>query len=240
MEERLNERSLTTPNPDPTLATIAILLRENSNLRELFESRLEALRVRMGERDKAVELLERHVGDVPTEMSAKIAQLQSLVDEMFNTIEQRFITMDQKFIGIETQFRERDERVRESATARDTAVAAALQAQKEAAGAQNESLTLSIDKSEKSTSEQISQQGTLLQTSVGSLNDKISAVDTRMTRIESLGLGTSAANDAQRANHTSAQQDQSHTLAIITAILGGIFGLVGLVSAIIAIASRLH
>src|ERR1035441_9083425 len=61
----------------------------------------------------------------------------------------------ERFIGVQKQFDERDVRTAGAVIAGTTAVNAALQAQKEAAGAQNDSLTASITKSEAATVKQI-------------------------------------------------------------------------------------
>jgi hypothetical protein len=235
-----SSRFQATVNVDPAYLTREDVLREINSLRELFDSRLNGITARLDAMDKAVELLDKHVSIVPSETDIKVGQLHAVVDEMFQTQGQRFTTVDEKFKGIETQFEERDVRVKDQAISATTAVNAALQAQKEQAFSQTESLTKSIEKSERSTHEQIAQQGQLLQSSVSSLNDKIGALDLRVTRFESLGLGTAAANEAQRANHSVATQDSSHNLAVTTAVLGAVFGLVGVVSTIIAIASRLR
>lgn len=94
--------------------------------------------------------------------------------------------------GIQTQFEERDVRTNQSAIASKTAVDAALQAQKEAAGEQNRSLTLSINKSEEATQKQLEQQRNVLVSVEQTLSDKINDVANRMTRFEGQGIGKSS------------------------------------------------
>lgn len=169
------------------------------SLREVVFTRLDAL-------DKATAVAHEDAARIPTELDKQIANLKALVYETFKTV-------DEKFAGIATQFSERDVRVRESAASQTTAVSAALQAAKEAVGEANKSFMLSIDKSEKSTLEQIAQQRLLLQSVEKSLGDKIGANESRMTRQESLDQGASGAR-------LSRQSSGGYVASIIFGIIG--------------------
>lgn len=247
------------PVPDPTVLTSAALVREIAGLRELLETKFdtriaaidEATRLRHNEQVSSLAYMREEMHRMPILNEEKIRCLQEVVDATLKTYDEKIhkaeaqftemlATQNEKFRGIDKQFEERDVRTRDAAVARDTAVAAALQAQKESAGAQNESLTLSINKAERSTSEQISQQGTLLQNSVGALNDKIGGsggLAERMTRFEGLGLGTASAEAVARQN---IQTTHSGNSLVIGVIFGSLGALIGVTSLIVAIVSRIH
>jgi hypothetical protein len=237
------------PVPDPTLLTTEALHREIASLRELEETRLEGLESKLETRldgmDRAVDLIHGAADRIPSETDIKVASVKELVMAEIEAARDGFAaevkTINEKFDGIATQFHERDERVKESATARDTAVAAALQAQKESAGAQTESLTLSIGKSEKSTSEQITQLATLQQQNTAAVNDKVNALAERMTRFEGLGLGAQTAENTARLNSTLGlqglgvhTQQNSLTLAIAGLAFTLLIGSAGIVIALLA------
>ena len=99
-------QTLSKPDPDPTILTTENLRREIANLKELLETRLNG------------------------NDAARVAQhdlIKAEIGILSNVTEQRFA-------GIETQFSERDKRTEQLSMADKTAIAAALQAQKEAAG----------------------------------------------------------------------------------------------------------
>jgi hypothetical protein len=108
------------------------------------------------------------------------------VYESFQTVQ---ATTEVQFRGIQTQFQERDVRTTLATTSAQTAVGAALQAQKEAAGEQNRSLSLSIDKSEAGTQSRLTQQGEQISTVERTLNDKIAVLSSRVDRAEGTGTG---------------------------------------------------
>jgi uncharacterized coiled-coil protein SlyX len=163
------------PIPDPTLLTTEQLRRELGSLRELVETRLAGM-------DKATVLLNDGVTRVPTEIDKQISHLKELFIEKFGSVEKQFV--------------ERDVRTVAAATAATTAVNAALQAQKEAAGAQNDSLSASIAKSEAATIKQIEGINDLLAAQGAALGDKIVAVSARLDRGEgATSGGASKRND---------------------------------------------
>lgn len=188
----LNKTSV--PVPDPTVLTTAALIREieslrermthdNTFLRELIEARLNGS-------DKAVELLRSMTDRTPASITAAISQLQALHDEKFHSIE---ALVDTRFDGIDTQFLERDKRTEQLSLADKTAIAAALQAQKEAAGAQNESNTTANNKMEASFAKLIDQTQTLLQAVTRNTDDKINDIKSRLDK----GEGKSSVSDPQ-------------------------------------------
>ncbi len=196
------------PVPDPTVLTTASLLREIGSLRELLLARITAL-------ENAVALAHENLVRVPTETDKAIDHLREVVF-------QRFDVEKQKFIGIQTQFEERDTRVEQTATAYKEALGAALQAQKEAVGKQNDNFSLSIAKSETATNKQIDQLGQLQAASAQAANEKIDDLKQRITLLEGQDRGKSTAVVAQHAATWNAANIWGIALGIIgTLIISG-------------------
>lgn len=156
------------PLPDPTVLTTQQLQREIMALREIIEARLAG-------NDKLSNVLQSQVDSRSDSIKAEVGHLRTEHEE--------------KFKSIATQFTERD--IRTEQTARDSKVAvdAALQAQKEAAGAQNESNAASISKSEAAFTKQIDQIGVIMSTTVKGTDEKIEDIKTRITQIEGRSAG---------------------------------------------------
>jgi len=167
------------PIPDPTILTTLQLQREISALKEIIFTRLDA-------NDKAVELLHADVTRVPTDTDKAIAHLKELHNERFE--------------GIEKQFSERDTRMTRELEHSQTALEAALLSAEKAVNKQNENFALSIAKSENATNKQMEQQATLIHTSNGALESKISDLKDRVTIIEGK---TSGQMQAQVTHQTS-------------------------------------
>jgi hypothetical protein len=104
--------------------------------------------------------------------------------------------MMKNFGSVQKQFAERDVRTDQAAIATKIAVDAALQAQKEAAGAQNESNSAAITKSEAASAKQMDGIQALLQSESKATGEKfddikttIASLDTRLTALASHGKG---------------------------------------------------
>lgn len=158
------------PNPDPTLRTIENMLREVSSARNEARSSVESLRdvieTRLEAMDKAIELLQKATDRFPAHVANEVGTLRQLHAE--------------KFESIQVQFRERDTRTDQTSRDTKTAIDAALQAQKEAAG-----------KSEVSFTKQIDQIGDLIGTMGKGFDDKVSDLKDRITMMESNKKGGS-------------------------------------------------
>ncbi len=113
-----------TPVPDPTVLTTQQLTIGLAALREILETRLDAM-------DIATELNKAATDKLPVYICDKIASLSKLVDE--------------KFTGVEKQFVERDTRTDKIAELGQKALEAALSAAKEAVGKTEVSFTKQID-----------------------------------------------------------------------------------------------
>lgn len=140
------------PDPDPTLLTTENLRREIANLKELIEARLAA------------------------SDAARIA-LHALITAEIQVLSS---VTEQRFESIATQFAERDKRTEQLSLADKTAIAAALQAQKEAAGATNESNSVALAKMENNFTKLIDQGQTLLQSVAKNMDDKINDMKSRI------------------------------------------------------------
>ena len=136
-----------TPRPDPTLLTTQQLIREQAGLKELVlsivEGNFKVIDTRLIGMDRALQLLHEQQEGRQQVIDVSIGQLRALHSEKFDSIamnlDERDKRLDERFDGIGTQFQERDKRTEQLSLADKTAIAAALQAQKEAAGATNES-----------------------------------------------------------------------------------------------------
>jgi hypothetical protein len=135
--------------------------RELTALRSVLEARLDGM-------DRAMVLFSDNLTRVPTDTDKQVGHLKELHDE--------------KFLSIQKQFDERDVRTDQAAIATKIAVDAALQAQKEAAGAQNESNAAAIAKSEAATAKQIDGIVALLGGSNKASDEKISDLKSRLDR----------------------------------------------------------
>jgi len=156
------------PDPDPTERTIDSLRREIGALRELIEARLDG-------GDKAIKLLQETTDRFPAHVDRAVFTLEKLHSE--------------KFESIQVQFKERDVRTEQSGVSTKTAVDAALQAAKEAVGAQNVSSAQAIAKSEAATTKQIDAIGTLISTQAKGTDDKIDDIKSRLQSIEARKAG---------------------------------------------------
>jgi SMC interacting uncharacterized protein involved in chromosome segregation len=146
--------------------------------------------------DSTIALLIERIKDSTAERLREIEHLRTLHEE--------------KFDSVQTQFLERDVRSRASESAANTAVNAALQAQKEAASAQNEANAAAITKSEAATVKQIDGILALLASSTKATDEKITSINQRLDRGEGEGRGV-------QQNRT----DNHMTIGSVVGILGG-------------------
>ncbi len=128
------------PNPDPTVRTVEQLQRDIGATREIVEAtiagQISTITQRLVGMDKAIELVQESTNRIPKHIIDEVGKLEALHSERFASVERR---TEIQLQSIAIQFAERDKRTEQLSLADKTAIAAALQAQKEAAGAQNES-----------------------------------------------------------------------------------------------------
>ena len=196
----------TKPNPDPTERTLQESMKAMAALKELFEVHVNSVKEDLAH-------LRLIVDGRPAAIVAEIAHLSKLTDEQFHALE---TLMLQKFQGVADQF-----------SGRDTALAAALLAQKTSVEEQNKSNALSAAKAEAATTKQIDGIQTLLTTMSQGTDDKIDAVKTLLTSQEK-------ANDKGIADLSArliAREGQSQGMgSLIVWIFGGAGFLVAIVS----------
>jgi hypothetical protein len=232
------------PRPDPTRLTTELLNREIASVKEMVNLRLDSLAIRLdelranisegppeihraidalkmfidsslGERDKAIDLFQKSTDSIHILIDEKLLALKSLHEE--------------KFGSIQTQFRERDVRSEQSSKDSKVAVDAALQAAKEAVGEQNKSSALAIAKSETSTTKQIDQLGSLVVSQAKNVDDKITDVKERLTRMEGQGLGKVATD-----------YDHNASSKLNISIVSSIIALTSLIVTIIVVMRSWH
>jgi hypothetical protein len=164
---------------DPTERTMQQVLRDVAASREIIEARIDGiqnnLETRLQEREKAIELLQHAANRIPELVSQDVKHLQLLHEE--------------KFSSIRNLLAEKDARSEESSRESKVAIAAALQAAKEAVLAQNESNTRAIDKSEAEFTKQIAGINFLVGAMGKSIDDKIDDIKSRVQSIESQKKG---------------------------------------------------
>lgn len=184
------------PPLDPTARTLEQLQREISQTSQILEANgrgtREVLETRLSAGDKAIELLQRDTDMLPEQIRNAVEQLRLLHDERFRSLETQLMT---HLSGIQTQFAERDKRMEQLSLADKTAIAAALQAQKEAAGAQNDSNATANSKMENNFVKLIEQTQQLLQAVSRSTDDKINDVKSRLDK----GEGQTSVSDPATA-----------------------------------------
>jgi phage-related tail fiber protein len=154
--------------PDPSLLTTEQLARGLTNLRELLETRIDAV-------EKSGHHRYEDLRRAPTETDRQVVHLKELFNE--------------KLTSVQKQFDERDIRSQASEDAAKVAVNAALQAQKEAASAQNDSNAAAITKSEAATIKQIDGILALLNSNTIGTNDKITTINARLDRGDGVTKG---------------------------------------------------
>ena len=182
----------TVPNPDPTVRTVEQLTRDILASREIIEGKIERVEEKVTTRlegmDKAIEVLAKWRDTLPTLIKDEVSYLKDLHEEKFSSIQQR---SEMIVSGIQTQFVERDKRTEQLSLADKTAVAAALQAQKESAASTDESNRIANTKMETNFTKLIEQNQILLQQNTKTLDDKINDIKGRQDR----GEGRSAVAD---------------------------------------------
>lgn len=169
------------PNPDPSVMTTAQLDRTIVGLTENIAARFDAISVRLDGMDRATAVLHDDMVRVPTILDREIRSareiLEGKIDGATNVTNERFARVDVLFV-------EGDKRTQQLSTANALALAAALQAAKEAVAEQNRSNTTAIAKSETAVSEQIKQMQVTFETGLRSTNEKIDDIKSRLDKGE--------------------------------------------------------
>jgi hypothetical protein len=161
-----------------------------SQLSELNSEKFESGR---RERDSIEQNTKIHLFDLNTVFANKVESLGDSFNTRHTSMADGFESrLESHAVGIQKQFDERDVRSKAAELASQVAVGAALQAQKEAAGAQNESNSAAITKSESATVKQIDGMLALMSSNASALNDKIAVINGRLDRGEGKQTGSSS------------------------------------------------
>jgi hypothetical protein len=169
------------PVPDPTVLTTQQMDRGLGTLRELIETRLDAM-------DKAIITALEASREATRSHQIANDKLPELVGRGIGALKDLH---EEKFDSIQVQFKERDLRAEQTSKDSKIAVDAALQAAKEAVGEQNKSNALAISKSEAAFTKQADQMAVLVAATTKALDDKIDDIKARVSAIEgrSKGIG---------------------------------------------------
>ena len=213
---------------DPTASTTAFVLRISESHQKLVDEQLahvesrivgvereaqahregiaKALIERLDAIDKATDLLATDLRQVPTDLQIAISSVKELEAVKFGNISDRF---------------EQSERqtAREKAAA-DLALAAAFDAQKEAAAATNNANAEAIRKSELATTETIKTNAESQRAGQQSLADKIDDMKDRMNRLESLIIALQTQRSTTHEGRTDTRADRNLAIVAIGTVIG--------------------
>ena len=232
---------------DPQALMQAISDRSVVNLRSEIGARIDSM-------DKATNLWHEDLVRVPTEVQRTVAAVREFLEQYiqrvhadikgelgreFETLLGKITTLsevsDERFKGIQIQFNLLKQATEQLDLANKTAIAAALQAQKESAGETQKSSQAAIAKSETSTSEAIKALTASFNTAIAGITDRYNDLKGRMDRGEGktsfsdpdvtakLAAITSqiialSSNGSVSAGRTEATRDYTSTLIAIGAL----------------------
>jgi hypothetical protein len=241
MDENAPKYNSNIPIPDPSAITTEQIGKAKTELRSEFVAAVAALQsiiqTRLDAMDKAAAVAEQNINRVPTTLDREAGKLKELFEEKFLTSAKAFDTVlqshgrevsrlqeliNERFNGIQIQFRERDIRTDQDKLAATTAVNAALQAQKEAAGAQNVANAAAITKSENGFTKEIDGLKELINTTRDAINNQIANLTGRFDRGEGNVTGAKDTRSESRLGASS-----------VVGIVGGVVGMLTLAAMII-------
>lgn len=218
-EEKPTERDW-RPIPDPTVLTgnlvrVAIqaleekLIARQDGMRDALAARLDAI-------DRATTIFADDLNRVPTALDRAMVANRTLTDEQFAKIETRLNGMAllkaEQFASIQKQFDERDLRLEQASSAAKEAVAAALQAAKEAVAEQAHSTATATSKAEAAQVKSIEQQAALIRSVTDANQAQIADIKERITRIEAMAIG-------QAGQRQETHMSSSFIVSIIAALI---------------------
>ena len=206
MADEINSSKDFRPVPDPTLR------RELAALKEVLETRMAGI-------DKAMELMDVAIARRPAEIHTQMDHLKELHTERFNSIQKQFNERDIRATASE---RAAKEAAAAQAVAANTAVNAALQAQKESAFATQQSNNEAIRKSEAGFTNEISGLKALINSTKETLAATVGDLRSRLDRGE-------GSNNGVQQN----KENTNNNVGMIIGVVGGFVGLISLVSALI-------
>jgi hypothetical protein len=180
--------------------------------------------------ERGIEIFQADLVRVPTTVDRAIISLRELIEAR---LERNSAVSVERFARVESQFIEMNKRGDQLTLANSTAIAAALQAQKEAAYESQKASAAAIAKAETATSESIKQLQALFQTSIGALNLQIQDVKSRLDKGEGGAISRVAAVADNRYEHTNAREETRESRAMVFGIIGVTVGLAALITTIV-------
>lgn len=190
---------ITTPSPDPTVLTTAALLREIVNLKELMDTRFEALeKDRTHFRNELAAHRTSLVNDVDLkvnslrelfDLTVKISGMREFVIEKVADVKAFGGVVDGRFDKVATQIAERDAQTDKRAKADKDALDAALQAAEKAVGKQQEANIAAITKSEVGFNKEIDGMKLIFGAGIKTLEGQANDLKDTVNRNDSRGKG---------------------------------------------------
>jgi hypothetical protein len=180
--------------------------------------------------EHGIELFQADLVRVPTSVDRAIVGLRELIE---SRLERNASVSDERFARVDSQFVEMNKRGDQLTLANSTAIAAALQAQKEAAYEAQKSSAAAIAKAETATSESIKQLQVLFQTSIAALNTQVLDVKSRLDKGEGVAISRVSAVADNRYEHTNQREDTRESRSMLFAVIGTTIGLAALITTIV-------
>lgn len=156
--------------PDPSFRTVEHLTTAVTGLKELHETRLDAM-------DKAIVVAHDDLVRVPTDVQKAVGALKEVLQETFKI-------HAEKFESVQRQFEERDTRASQIADLSQKALDAALLTAEKAVGKQSEAFSAATAKSEAAATKQIDAIGTQMTSATKTTDDKFAGVNGQIARID--------------------------------------------------------
>jgi hypothetical protein len=198
------------PVPDPTTLTTDQLRRELATLREILETRLDAMDRATALANSQVNVLRGEVEQIRNRLREETA---TGIEHLRQLLEARLDGMDR---AIELQSAEREVRGEQATESARLAVSTALNAQKELVAQQNEANTAAAAKAEANFTKQIDQIGTIMQTQEKATDVRITELKERIDRGEGSATGA-AGSRSERAVITG---QVLMALSVLAAVVG--------------------
>ena len=170
-----------TPQTVPTVASPELALLAVNGLRAELNIKFDSIHATLNAMEKAVTLQHDDLVRVPTEVQKTTSGLRELVETKIDNLAN---VSEERFRSIQTQFTLLKQATEQLDNANKTAIAAALQAQKESAGETQKTSQAAIAKSEASTSEAIRALTTTFGAATTAQADRINDLKSRMDRGE--------------------------------------------------------
>jgi hypothetical protein len=180
--------------------------------------------------ERGIEIFQADLVRVPTTVDRAITGLRELIE---SRLERNSSVSDERFARVDSQFVEMNKRGDQLTLANSTAIAAALQAQKEAAYEAQKSSAAAIAKAETATSESIKQLQVLFQTSIAALNTQVLDVKSRLDKGEGGAISRVASVADSRYEHTNQREDTRESRSMVFGLIGAAIGLAALITTIV-------